>query len=131
MARGRSPPEADVRVMGVEKGKHHRASASNPDLEWAPSPVLLPRFRLLVTRAGSNSSLEGGAGGYCRRYGKRGPPFHPSQDNHGTPAHQHGWEMTLDRKAQRPRSSPGVALSRTKVRSAECPEHFAPTAYSR
>src|SRR6266508_3208253 len=39
--------------------------------------------------------------------------------------------MALDRKAQQPRNGPGVALSRTKVRSTECLEHFAPMAYSR
>ena len=29
----------------------------------------------------------------------------------GLSAHQHGWEVALDRKAQRPRSGPGTALS--------------------
>ena len=60
-----------------------------------------------------------------------GFPHRPLQDFHGIPAHQRGWEKVSDRKAQRPRSSPGMASSRTKVRSAECLGHFAQAAPSR
>ena len=60
-----------------------------------------------------------------------GSPYHPPQDFHGIPAHQRGWEEVLDHKAQWPKSSPGAALSRTEVRSAEGLGHFAQIAPSR